>query len=225
MRNQNLTQLVPGCVSLLEYFSFSDPSFCVLSDQATLVGVNEADWNTVTKQSIIDRSAPIVVYTANIGHVYTVAVDEPNNILFAGSSNLGGGQVIQYDLSTGQAVKNYAHVGIGRILSSASAKAGSLWLFGSRGSSRFTVIDPISRRIVHSPVITAIRNIYSMTIGTVYNSDSEDTVLLFIAGDDSEYANDRSDVFDITELTKRNASFSVSQLRTAQVLGKRSFFR
>ena len=118
---QSMTQLVPECATQMGYFVLSDSSFCVLSDQSTVIGVSDAYQNMIIKRSIIDTSGPIVTYTANLGRVYTLAVDEPQSVLFAGGSGCDSdGQLVQYELCAGQVVKAFSRIGMDTVLKSIS---------------------------------------------------------------------------------------------------------
>ena len=144
-----MAQLVPDCTTQMDYFVLSDSSFCVLSDQSTVIGVDKANRNTIIKHSITDLSEQTVIYIANMGGVFTLAVDERQNVLYAGGSNYySDGQVVQYDLSSGQVVKDFGPVGIRIIWSSLNVN--NLWFFGAHGSSRFVVIDSVSRQVLGS---------------------------------------------------------------------------
>ena len=198
MHTQHVTKPVPDCTTLLKYDFAYDFCSCVLSDQATIVGVGNTDSTTIFKENIADHSVPVVSYAANTGQVNTLVVDEPNDMLFAGSSNHGRGQVMQYDLTTGQAVKNYDQIGIGSIQS--STRIGNIYLFGGFGSYQFAVIDSAIRRVVYNRVSTAIWSICSLETCYVQNKSHEENILLFVTEECSDYTFDRTDVFDITGL-------------------------
>ena len=197
-----MAEPVPDRTMQLNLYCVSDSNNCILWDQATVVGVISTDCNTIAKQNITDHSVPVVTYTANIGQVYTLAVDEASNLLFAGNYNHGRGQVVQYDLSTGQAIKNYGQVGIGSVLS--SARVDNLWLFGGF-TFKITAIDSVSRRVVHTPVATAIGDILSMTVCNAQNDRQDSKVLLYIFGEFLNYSDGRTDVFDISGLVDKFA--------------------
>ena len=198
-----MAEPVPDRTSQLEYFCDINSNFCVLADQATIIGVRDTNQNTIVKENLTDQSALVVTYTANIGFVYTLAVDEPKNMLFAGSSNDFNGQVVQYDLSTGRALKNYCQVAIGAILS--ITRLDKLCLLGGCGTSKFAVIDATTRQIAHEPVTTAIREIFSMTVCNLQRAQKNSKVLLLVAGESQNYSNGRTDVIDITGLVNEHS--------------------
>ena len=193
-----MEKISPDCVTQLNYLSFGDSSFFVLSNQATIIAVSKADYKTIIKENITDHSEPVVTYTANTGRVYTLAADEANNMLFAGSSNFDDGQVVQYDLANGQAIKNYFNVGIDCVLSNFRMK--NIWIWGGRGLSKFVVIDSMTRQLVGEPVTTAINNICSLKVCKVFKNKQNQKVILIIVGKFSNYSNKRTDLFDITQL-------------------------
>ena len=198
MQSQQAAEAVPDCASRLGYYYYLDTSFLVMSDQHTLIGVSSVDCKTIFKENVLDKSAPITLYSAGTVYVNTLAIDEPNNVLFAGSSNFGGGQVVQYDLESGRVLRNYGDVKIGRVMSSCTIK--NLWVFGSYRAFKLIVIDSINRKVVHEPVATAVYNIFSMTVRNVNSGESSPKVLLFVAGTDSTYSGNCTDVLDITGL-------------------------
>ena len=175
----------------------------MLSDQVTIIGVSNSNRTKIVKENICDQSAPVVTYSANIGSVYTLAVGEPNDVLFAGSCNCGKGQIMQYSLSNGQVLKNYSQVGIDSILS--STRIANMYVFGGYGSSKFVVIDSAKRQIVHKPVTTRIKIIGSMTVCKTKQNKPDSKTLLLISGNFSDNSNDRTDVFDMTGLVDKCA--------------------
>ena len=214
MQAQHMAELVPDRITKLDFFCFSDSSFFVFSDQATIIGVSKANKETIVKQNIRDHSQPIVAYAANIGLVATFTVVESNNTLFAGLSHHPYNEVVQYDLSTGQVVKNYGYIGFHRVLS--GTRVGNLWLFRSGERHQFSVIDPVTKQIVHEPVNTAITDIFCFTTCTLHRSDPERRVLLFVAGQYPNYTDRQcSDIFDVTDIIKK---FSVSSSNHSRAL-------
>lgn len=162
MQARHTDELVPESSVRLKYFCESLASLCVLSDEATVVGINSADVLTVLKQSISDHSAPIVAYDTRIASVFTLAADEPKNALFVGGFNYSSGRIVQCNLSSGRVIRDYGDVGIGDIMSSASF--GRLRFFGGGESFRFGVIDAQARRVAHEPLATAVEFIHSVAV-------------------------------------------------------------
>ena len=196
---------------------------CVLSDQAIIVGVNQDYSTTIIRENINDRSAPAVVYSANIDTIDTLVVDEPNNMLLAGSQNDYKGQVVQYDLSTGRMVKNYGPIGIGSVQS--SARLGNLCMFGGRDSSKFVVIDSATRQAVETPLTTKEWNIVSMTVCSVQKSCSEPKVFLIISGRNPRMFKINLDIVDITGLVAKSSCVSAAQIRNANVVDTPSLLK
>ena len=206
-----MTQLIPECATQMEYFVFTDSNFCVLSDQSTIIGVSKTNQNLIIKQSITGKSELAVTYTANMKYVYTLAANETQNVLFAGGYGFDSdGQVVQFDLCTGQVVKAFGLVGIGIVLSSLNAN--NLWIFGSYNTTEFAMIDSVSRQVLGEPVESAISRIYSMTIFKIQEIDNCSKVLLFTIGMFPNYSENRTDVFDITALVTRHLNLSIKQI-------------
>lgn len=187
----------------------TDFSFCVLSDQSIVIGISRTDQNTIIKQSITDSSEPTFTYTTNMQQVFTLAVNEPQNVLYAGNSCSNyDGKLVQFDLSTGQVVKAFGSVGIGIIWSSLNLN--NLWFFGAHESSRFIVIDSVSRQVLGKPVKSAMWSINSMAVCKKPKRNNISQVLLFTVGDYSNYSKSRTDVFDITTLVDKYSNFRKS---------------
>ena len=204
-----MAQLAPDCATQMEYFVETDSAFCVLSDQSTVVGVSYADRNIIIKHSITDLSQPMVTYSANMGGVCTLRVDERQNVFFAGGFNFDG-KVVQYDLSTGQVVKAFDHVRVGAIWS--SIRVDNLWIFGGIGESKFAVIDSVSRQVLGEPVESAILRIFSMTIWKIQGENNHSQALLLTVGYDPNYSENKTDVFDITALVDKHSNLSNKQI-------------
>ena len=205
--------VTPESTTRFEYVCKSVTNFCVLSDQATLIGINHGgDQKTILKENVADKLAPIVTYEANKGSITTLSVDEAKNALFAGDFSNQIGHVVQYDLESGQAVKSYGSIGIGDIMS--STKLGNLWIFGGMTSKKLTVICGVTRRVVHRPVTTAIRYITSLITCRVVDSAEGSKTLLFVFGIESDYSNYTTDIFDITQLVQKHLINYCADVRT-----------
>ena len=196
--------VAPGAVSKLEYFCTRDSSFCVLSDEATVAGVQLRNDKAVAKEHITDKSRQVVTYGAGRSPVLTVAVDQCANALLAGESDNNNGRVVQYRLDTGDVARDYGSLGIGTVLS--SARVGNLCFFWGIDSSSFVVVDTTTQKIVQSPVKTAIGKIESITVCTASPSTPDAKAVLAVAGQSIDYSTGHSDMFDFTELVHRHGS-------------------
>lgn len=162
LRTENLARVLPDCASKFKYICFGLSNFCILSDETTTVGVSKADGKTVLSEDISRERAPVRAYTADTGLVHAVAVDETSCRLFLSSYRNNKGQIVQFDLVTGQVLRNFDSITIGGIIS--IAQVGNLWLFGGNCSSKYTIINASSRKIVLNSVPTAIQCINLFTI-------------------------------------------------------------
>ena len=206
----HMAQLVPDCTTQMHFFVSSESSFCVLSDQSTVIGISKANENTIIKQNITDLSEPIVTYTANARRAFTLGVDEPQNVLLAGGPGCNyHGQVVQCDLTTGQAIKNFDRIGIGYIITNVNVN--NLWFFGGHRSSMFAVIDSVSRQALGKPVESAVASIFPMTVSNIEETNARSKVLLWTVGNYPNYTENKSDMFDITALVNMDSD-SLSKL-------------
>ena len=201
MHSKHTASVQPEAVTRFDYLCTIHSGFHILSDQAFVIGTSIKDKKTIIKEHISDRSAPIVTYSANSNQVLSFIVKESENYLLAGNYNRDEGSVVQFDLSTGQIVKNYGRIGIEGVLS--SVKFGNLSFFGGYSSSKLIVIDSMRKRVVHAPVETAVLHIRSMNVFVTKNNLKEKKVFLFIAGLGVKYSNRKTDVFDISELVDK----------------------
>lgn len=202
MKVNDETEPVPDSFSRMAFFCLSESSFCLLSDDATILGFNYKEPSTIIKETISDLSQPIISYIANVNSVYSIEVDESNNMLFAGCDNDNFGQVVQFDLATGQVIKNYCQIDTSCIMS--NIRLGSLLIFGGYDSSHIIVIDPVNRKILSDRVSTAVSFIHSIAFCTIDASDPK--VLLFVVGKLYNYSQGKTDIFDITALLKVRAN-------------------
>lgn len=198
---QNSTVVVPDAVSQLEYRCRKDSSFDVLSDEATVVGVQLSNDKAVAKEHITIKSRPVVTYSAGRSKVYTLAVDQHANLLLAGESK---DRVVQYRLDTGDVTHDYGSLGIGAVLS--SARLGKLYFFGGWKSSSFAVIDTLTQQVVQSPVTTAVHAINSLAVWTANPNTLDAKAILAVAGRSIDYSADRTDMFDVTQLVYQHGS-------------------
>ena len=189
----------------MQYFVFTDSSFSVLLDQNTVIGVCKAHQNTIIKQSIADFLDEAVTYTTKMRQIFTVAVGEHQNVLFVAGSG-SSGQLVQFELSTGRAIKIFGLVGKGTLKSSINAN--NLWFFGGHGLSEFAVIDLVSRQVLGNPVRSAVTSIFSMTVCKKLGRNDLSQVLLLTVGAFANYSENQTDMFDITALVNRHSNSS-----------------
>ena len=87
MSAKHMAEVSPEGSTQLKYHCHSNGNFCVLSDQSTVLGVNFIDKTTIFKETISDKSKPIIPFINNNFEVNTIQVDEENNMLFSGEDN------------------------------------------------------------------------------------------------------------------------------------------
>ena len=189
----------PESVSDLNYFSSKSCStFYVFADEKTILGVNRIQKNILFKENIVDKSIPIVTYNQNTSQVWTIAVDEINNFLFSGEFNNYNGKVLQFDLETGRVLREYASLGIGSACSTLIYQ--NLCFVGGFNSNKLAVLDSISRQVAHQTIEIAIGKPSSLTICEIFPDSKDYKILLVATGNGSYYMDERTDVFDVTDL-------------------------
>ena len=194
----------PDAVSQLEYKCLNDSSFRVLSDEATVVGVQLSDSKVVAKEHIVNTSRPVVFYSAGKSMVWTLAVDQHADTLLVGENSNQQGRVVQYKLDTGDVVHDYGSLGIGLVMS--STRLGNLCFFGGYDSSSVAVVDTLTHQVVQRPVKTAVGIINSLAVCTVNPNEPDATTVLAVAGRKIDYSADRTDLFDVTQLVTNHGS-------------------
>ena len=204
---QHNAVVAPDAVSELEYFCSKDSAFRVLSDEATVVGVQLSDDKVAAKEHIVDKSCPVVTYTAGTSTVFTLVVDQHANALLAGEETSNQyGRVVQYRLDTGDVAHDYDSLGIGAVLS--SARLGNLCFFGGYPCG-FAVINTLTHQVVHQPVKTAVGAIDSLTVWTASPGTPDAKAVLAVAGRLIDYSADCTDMFDVTQLVLQQGSHEV----------------
>lgn len=190
----------PDAVTELEYYCIYDSQFRVLSDEASVVGVELGDTTVVAKEHIVNKNHGVTTYSNATSEVCTVAVDQRADALLAGERNNGNGRVVQYRLSAGDVVEAYDSLQVGPV--TCSARLGNLWLFGGFGQSSFGVVDTSAKKVVHRSIATAVRDIMSLAVW-MSQSDSQDADAgLVVVGTGIEYFGNYTDVFDVTGLVQ-----------------------
>ena len=194
--------VVPEVDSRFDYFSMSDSNFCVLSDQTTALGVLCARKYAIVKDCLANRAAPIVAYPAGPRTVYTIIADEARNALLAGSLNPDkSGQVVHYDLGTGQTLKNYGPARVPGVFS--GTRFQNLCFLSQPRSNVFVVIDTITKSVLHQSTATAIQTILSLAVCRVSDKANAAKAVLLVAGIRTDCSEDRSRLYDVTGLVDR----------------------
>ena len=176
----------------------------MLSDEATVVGVQLSDNSVITKEYILDKSCPVVTYGAGRSALWTLAVDQQANVLLAGEIDTKNGRVVQYRLGTGEAVHDYGSLGIGAVIS--NARLGNLCFFGGHQSSSFAVVDTLTQKVLEVPFTTAIKSIHSLAVCTISPNTPDAKAVLAVAGTGVNYSVKLTDMFDVTQLVYRHGS-------------------
>ena len=181
----------------MKYWVQYESSFQVLADEKTIIGPiykyrsRQLALEDVTKTKQKDS---LVIFGKHQKAITTISICEDFGYALVGDKS---GSAVQYDLGEGRSkfkvLRDYANLGIGELLSSASK--GHLVVFGGN-ESKFVVIDVQSRRILGVPTVTAVNLILSVAICSV--SDSK--CFVCVTGQGLDYSGNKSDVFDFSEL-------------------------
>ena len=191
--------LVPEQTSQFEYFSVINSNFRVLADQNTVLGVNFKQRNVIFKENIVDERTPTVPYDSRNYRVYSMVLDEADSLLLVGGKtyNERQGNILQYDLDTGRLLKDFRLLDLWTILS--NCRYNNLCFFGTFKDT-FIVLDSVNRVVVHRPVRTSVRHIDGLELVDIGVGEAHAKLLLFVSGRQRDYAQSKTDVFDVTQL-------------------------
>jgi hypothetical protein len=199
---ENNASLSTDIFSQQKYSLFLTSSFEVLSDQKTIIGVlcNSYNLNIIQRENIENHNESLKIqYKANNSDVNALIVDESRDTLLAGEGNKGQGKVVQYNLSSGEMIKDYGPIGIGKVL--CGARMNNFVFFGGV-SGNLRIIDTISKELIMEPIETCIGDVYDLEVCLI--DDEEDAkVLISVDGRDQEKDDvnqEKTDCFDITNL-------------------------
>jgi hypothetical protein len=183
-----------------KFFCFTEKNFAILSDEETILGVyGKKKNNIILKENIKDRSKGVQAYIGNSHVINSILVHEDLDTFLAAECNNFKGKIIQYSLSSGKILKEYTNLNIGSIV--ASKKVNTLFFFGgSKGS--FTVIDIKARKVLITPIITAVREIKSMEVFPINLKHKK--IVLAVVGYFPDYSTHLTDLFDVTDLIAKH---------------------
>lgn len=168
------------------------------------MGVLYNNDKNIGKENIPEASRPVITYNGGISTIYTIAVHENFNFLLAGEDSLDQGRLLQYRLDTGALVRDYGSLGISCVFS--SARLGRLCFFGGYNSQSFAVVDVVEQKVVYGPVRSAITTIFSLAVCKTSHDNSGAKTVLAVAGENINYSNDRTDLFDVTGLVSKTSA-------------------
>ena len=188
--------IVPQNISFEKYHCFYENSFQVLSNEQTLVSVKDSNKSTILLEDIEsdDPDYMPVSLTSNSSVVNVIIKSEELKAIWAGDSQ---GHLVQYDLTSGELVKDFGNLQIGKILS--GTILGSIAVFG--GCHFLRVVSAKKREVLGVPLKSTIAEICSLHFCLV-NDDSleNDLILLSISGFINSANTKISEIINLTQL-------------------------
>lgn len=150
------------------------------------------------------------------GTIQTLLYDEATGSLFAGDHT---GRIKQYKRGNSHnnfsLVKDYGHVGIGAVFS--SAQVGGLALFG--GCDNYLVGISIREH----DLVKKIRSPFNYTCSLQVCHGVDQKVYLSLGGDEPDYSSFKSDFLDVTEvyhMQKESSEFTKKQIKPKKEVEK-----
>lgn len=225
---KNNARIFPDGLTELEYYCDTDSGFGILSDQKTIFGVQYAGkCNLICSEDILDDKPQILTFPRGVKYkgkheykgkmteeekrkererpqsfsnqyVRTLIICEERDSLMAGEDDGERGRVVEYNLSTGEMVKDYGSLSISKVR--CGRRIENLCFFGGiRGEVK--IIDTDKQEIMIERITTSIEHIYSMTFCAII--DPEEKVYLALCGRYPDYEHQKTDVFDISECYRK----------------------
>ena len=213
-----MSSVSPAFVSRLQYdFNRMTSSVRVLSDEKTILGASYTQTNMIVKENIADSSTPIVNYTGNTSRIWTLAVGELNNVIFV--AEFDSRRLVQYDLETTRVVRSYGRIGIGGL--SSMITYSNLVFIGGWGSFHLTVLDAATRKLVHRPFVSSVRNSSALILCRANSGIGSERVILIVTGTYISPDKSRAVLFDVSELIGRYAIGPVHKYNA--IIAKRTY--
>ena len=202
-----------------------DSNFTILSDEKTVVGVDyEGDSDVLILENItkyIDSSYLPIRFGEHKRLIKTILYNKKINALLVGDTS---GRVIQYDLGSSvtirpKMVKDY---GMFKIRSAnSSANFGNLAVIGGEGQYLFIIINMKTRQVIAKSEISAIKDVSSINLCLINNNSQ---LALTLSGKISEYTEQKTDIYDITEVYCSSNDFSKNLSQNILLSKKKSLF-
>jgi hypothetical protein len=180
------------------FFVWFENNFFVLPDGKTIIGSEGGNRKNLICEDITknDSSAYslIAIHKGDIDSVFYNAVSKS---LFVGDCY---DVVIEYEEKENnlswRETKNYGDLGVGDVES--IEQIGDVLIFGGRNSYFIRAIDTIKKVLLPGTIETAFYKMYSLQKCELPNN----TVYLSVCGEEQNYSNEQTDIYDATNLAK-----------------------
>jgi WD40 repeat protein len=168
-----------------------------MPDQETVIGITGIYQNILFQENLITKKTSYI--NTHEFDINTISFNKETGTLVAGGES---GTAIQYNKNGEEwkIIREYEELGIESVLSSLIFK-NLLILGGHRNNIR--IINMREREIIEGAFETGVEYIFSIQISKI-KVDSERKYLLSLTGRDSDVSENRSNVYDITGLIRKN---------------------
>ena len=175
------------------YSRHYENDFAILPDQQTFIGVWTQHRTTPLIENIANPFLPVKL-VEHQSDIITVIPNGDHTELLVGDKS---GRLAQYGMTDGHSmarlIKDYGNSGVHSVLS--GARIGYLVAVGGSNYA-VKMVDMRSRRVLEGRLTTAIKAVESVKFCAM----SESKVLLSISGKNPSYSDQKTDIFDVSEL-------------------------
>ena len=199
MNHNQATAIKPIKSSSTEFGVMFENNFVVLDDAKHFIGIYSNDAKKLILENVENGSTvKFIGYKRYTNFITTLVFDEKTGSLYNGNSN---GNLIQHKVDTAnqicKEVKNYGDLGIGKMTSSHRFMD---FVFFGGNQGKIKVLDLSTGKLLSGHLETSIRKIYSIQVC----KKSPKEIYLAVSGWDSDYTDDKTDLFDITDFLSKD---------------------
>jgi hypothetical protein len=181
------------------YYVGCGNQFLVFPDGKTIIGVEDQDSYKLFMEDITRNDNTAYRQIAEHENtIFTVLYNPVSKTLIGGDKD---GRVVQYEeganKETWTMVKDYGDLGIGWIIS--MDQIGDILIFGGYESYSIKALDIGNKKLLPGTLKTATRNVFCLRFCEL----PEKKVFLSVCGEYPNYSNEKTDIYDATELARR----------------------
>ena len=195
MEHDQKTSIKPINTSSSKFGGMYENQFAVLDDAKHVIGVDPSDARNFILENIKNGTADKIQWIqSSYFFITTFVYDEDTGYLYTGDCD---GRLLQYKLDkttkSCKKVKNYGKLKIGEI--SSSHRFLDFVFFGGT-KKKIRVLDLSTNKLLPGHLQTSIGVICSLNVCV----KSEDKIYLTVSGIYSNYSDNKTDLFDLTDL-------------------------
>ena len=198
MRHNQETSIEPINTSSSKFGVFYENQFVVLDDAKHVIGVDARDGRSLIIENLKNGKADKFLLSQSFHLFKTLVYDEKTGFLYSGGID---GHLHKYKINKAsklfQRVIDYGDLRIGLVISS-HRFLDFVFFGGDRG--RIRVLNLLTGELLPGSLETSIWYIYSLHVCV----KSHDEIYLTVSGGESDYSDDKTDLFDVSGLFLNN---------------------